>query len=120
MHQVTLQTYSYRSLADRCQRLQNYTALSANIHAAFSDPQALNESFKLNLYKFNDRTNHNVDLDFVMRFFDELATSSTVDSSLVLGTAERLLEQIEASTAPRGNMLRVYFILLLDLQLLLP
>ena len=48
--------------------------------------KALNESFKLNLYKFSDRTNHNVDLDFVMRFFDELAGGSTVANTLVLGT----------------------------------
>jgi len=129
MHQVTLQAYSYRSMVERCQRLQDSSLLAASVRAVFADPQVpraptknLNESFKLNLYRFKDRTHHNVDVDFAARFFEDVAAGRYYDCSLVTGTVvpfrpiqERLLEKIEVGSTPRSNMLRFYFILLLDL-----
>lgn len=87
MHQVTLQAYSYRSMVERCQRLNDSSQLVSTIVATFSDPQLLNESFKLNLYKFNDRTNHNVDLDFAVRFFEDIGAEKVVGSATVTATA---------------------------------
>jgi hypothetical protein len=49
-------------------------------------PKLLNDSFKLNLYRFNDKTTHNVDLDFAMRFFEESSNSSSVLSDILLRT----------------------------------
>jgi len=108
--------------------------MAAAIQAVFTDPQvtlnttqALNESFKLNLYKFNNYTTHNVDMDFAAHFFEDLAAERHFDCLLVPRTVvpfetiqESLLMKIEVVTTPHGHMLRVYFILLLNLQLLLP
>lgn len=49
--------------------------------------QLLNESFKQNLYKFNDRRCHNVDLDFIGRFFEDAEAGRILTASELLGTA---------------------------------
>jgi hypothetical protein len=40
----------------------------------------------MNLYKFNDKTSHNVDVDFALRFFDDISSCKTGVPDIVLRT----------------------------------
>lgn len=48
------------------------------------DPtQQLNESFKLNLYRYGEHASHNVDFDFAYQFFYDMAAAATNEATLM-------------------------------------
>lgn len=89
-----------------------------------STTQQLNESFKLNPYRYGDQAAHNVDFEFVYRFFYDMAVGTSGESGLLAAAAvspvptqEEFLSAAEKEPAKKSQYLRCYFILMLNPQL---